>query len=62
MAARGGDFDYAVTYGRQALNGDRKSLPSLVMVSRDLARTLEQRYADEQSVQDYLGELRGLSA
>ena len=46
-AARSGELDHALTYGRQALNGDRKSLPSLVMCSRELGDVLQQRYPNE---------------
>lgn len=38
-AARLGHLSHAVDLGRQALNGDRKSLPSLTMVARDLCST-----------------------
>ena len=38
VAAREGDLEHAVQLGSAALSGERKSLPSLVMVSRDLTR------------------------
>ncbi len=38
VAARQGDLDEAISQGEHALNGQRKSLPSLLMVSRDLTR------------------------
>jgi hypothetical protein len=40
VAARQGDLDEAVSQGGRALNGQRKSLPSLLMASRDLTRVL----------------------
>ena len=40
IAAREGDLDEAVAHGRRALAGDRKSLPSLAMVSHDLGRLI----------------------
>src|SRR5690606_13972776 len=60
VAAREGDLDEAVERGRRALSGDRKSLPSLAMVSQDLATTLNERYRGEPEAESYLQELRGL--
>jgi len=37
----------AVSLGMRALEGDRKSLPSLLMVSRDLAKVLNDCYSGE---------------
>lgn len=62
VAARGGDIEQAVSLGREALSGARKSLPSLLLVSRSLASILDNRYATEPVVQDYLDELRALKA
>ena len=62
VAARQGDLDGAIAHGRQGLAGDRKSVPSLVLVSRDLAETLQRDYASEPQVHEYLAELRGLAA
>jgi hypothetical protein len=36
VAARQGDIQQAIHYGERALGGQRKSLPSLAMVGRDL--------------------------
>lgn len=47
VAARGGDLEQAVQLGSQALSGKRKSLPSLIMASRDLTKELKDRYARE---------------
>ncbi len=47
VAARQGDIDQATAYGEQALTGKRKSMPSLVMVSRDLTKILKDRFPAE---------------
>jgi hypothetical protein len=60
VAAREGDLDEAVAYGQKALSGDRKSLPSLAMVSRDLSHVLTERYADEPETDAYLDQLRNI--
>ncbi|SES37941.1 hypothetical protein SAMN05216188_14611 [Lentzea xinjiangensis] len=59
-AAREGDLEQALARGRQALSGDRKSLPSLAMVARDLEAVLKDRYEDEPEAREYLGELRNI--
>ena len=41
VAARDGDLEQAVQLGSQALSGTRKSLPSLIMASRDLTKVLK---------------------
>ncbi|MFJ5668189.1 XRE family transcriptional regulator [Micromonospora chalcea] len=61
VAARGGDLDQAVAYGRRALEGDRKSLPSLLMCSKELATLLRKRYPKEPEAVSYLDEVRALS-
>jgi tetratricopeptide (TPR) repeat protein len=61
VAARSGDLDEAVARGRAAISGDRKSLPSLIMVSRDLAEMLGERYPGELRAQEYLDQLRALA-
>jgi tetratricopeptide (TPR) repeat protein len=60
-AARDGDLEQAVTLGERALQGDRQSMPSLLMVSRELAAVMRQRYSDEPEAQEYLGHLRELA-
>ncbi|WP_254876893.1 XRE family transcriptional regulator [Verrucosispora sp. NA02020] len=60
-AARDGDVEAAVSHGRQALEGDRKSLPSLLMCSRELADTLASHYPDKGEVASYLDEVRALT-
>lgn len=56
-AARSGDLDTAISYGRQALTGQRRSLPSLAMVSQDLAMALTNHFPDEPDALDYLNQL-----
>ncbi|MPY81332.1 MAG: tetratricopeptide repeat protein [Actinophytocola sp.] len=60
VAAREGDLDEAVTHGRRAIEGDRKSIPSLTMVSQDLADILSERYAGEPEADAYLDQLRAM--
>lgn len=57
-AAREGDLEGAVILGRQALSNGRKSLPSLAMVSQDLAVVLSNRFAGESEADAYLEQLR----
>ena len=61
VRAREGDLEGAVSLGMRALVGDRKSLPSLLMVSRDLTKVLNDRYSGEAQTQDYLDELTSLT-
>ena len=61
LAARAGEPEQAVDYGRQALAGERKSLPSLLMVSRELADILSTRFPDAPVTADYLDELRSIA-
>jgi hypothetical protein len=61
VAARQGDLDEAVSQGARALTAARQSLPSLVMVSRDLTRVLKDRYPDEPPTAAYLEQLGALS-
>ncbi|MEV5764827.1 XRE family transcriptional regulator [Micromonospora sp. NPDC052213] len=62
VAARAGDLDQAVSYGRRALEGERQSLPSLLMCSKELATLLRARYPKEPEAVSYLDEVRALSA
>jgi tetratricopeptide (TPR) repeat protein len=59
-AAREGDLEQALIHGERALQGDRQSLPSLLMTSRELAAVLRQRYGTEPEAQEYLTHLRDL--
>jgi hypothetical protein len=61
VAARQGDLEGAIQQGERALNGQRKSLPSLLMVSRDLTRVLNDRYPTETGTRQYLDHLYVLS-
>jgi hypothetical protein len=61
VAARQGDVDEAVSQGGRALTGKRKSLPSLVMVSRDLTRVLRERYPAAPATSAYLDRLQMVS-
>lgn len=60
LAARAGDLDAALVRGRQALVGDRRSLPSLTMHLRELVGVLRIRFPGNQRVADYVGDLRSL--
>lgn len=57
VAAREGDLEEALMHGRRALAVDRKSLPSLALVSQDLATTLSQRYEGEIEANTYIEQL-----
>ncbi len=61
VAARQGDIEQAIHYGERAISDERKSLPSLLMVSRDLTRVLKERYAKEPTAQYYLEQLSRLA-
>jgi hypothetical protein len=60
-AARDGDLSTAIDLGERALEGDRKSIPSLLMVSRDLEAVVMKRYPDESDTREYLDHLRVLA-
>jgi tetratricopeptide (TPR) repeat protein len=60
VAAREGDLETALTYGDQALSGERRSIPSLLMVSRDLGAIVSDRYGSEPNAMEYLNRLRQL--
>ncbi|MFF7980198.1 XRE family transcriptional regulator [Streptomyces sp. NPDC007901] len=61
-AAREGDLEQALTMGERALEGDRQSVPSLIMTSRELAAEMRRRYASEPAAQDYLTRLQELGS
>jgi len=61
VAARRGDLEAAISQGERALSAPRKSLPSLLMVSRDLTRVLNDRYPSEPATQAYLDQIHALS-
>jgi hypothetical protein len=62
VRARAGNLEGAISLGMQALEGDRKSLPSLLMVSRDLAKVLNDRYSDATQTRDYREQLASLAS
>jgi tetratricopeptide (TPR) repeat protein len=59
-AAREGELEEAISRGQQALSGDRKSLPSLAMVSQDLATILADRYNGEPDADAYINQIRDI--
>ncbi|MFF7363826.1 hypothetical protein [Streptomyces sp. NPDC008125] len=59
-AARDGDLEQALVYGERALQGERQSVPSLNMTSRELAAVMRQRYSAEPTAQEYLSHLHEL--
>jgi hypothetical protein len=61
VAARSGDLDLALNFGRKALSGDRKSIPSLLMVSRELREIVQRDYNSNPDAAAYLDELRTLA-
>jgi hypothetical protein len=58
VAARLGDLEAAADYGEQALSGGRKSLPSLLMCSRELGNAMLQVDGKSPAVTAYLDNLR----
>jgi hypothetical protein len=62
IAARQGDLEQAIHQGTQALSAPRKSLPSLLMVSRDLTKVLNDQYPNEPETQAYLDQLHALNS
>jgi hypothetical protein len=59
-AAREGDLEGALIYGERALQGERQSVPSLIMTSRELAAVVRERYGSEPAAQEYLTHLRDM--
>ncbi|MEU6254311.1 XRE family transcriptional regulator [Streptomyces sp. NPDC047043] len=62
VAARDGDLAAAITYGEQALRGDRQSLPSLSMVAGDLDAVLTQRYDADPQAREFVQHMRALGS
>ncbi|MFI0368844.1 XRE family transcriptional regulator [Actinomadura sp. 1N219] len=60
IAAREGDLERAVEFGERALQGERRSLPSLLMVSQELGAAIKDRYGTDPSAVEYLDHLRQL--
>lgn len=59
-AAREGDLEQALTMGERALESDRRSVPSLIMTSRELAAEMKRRYVGEPAAHEYLARLQAL--
>lgn len=53
VAAREGDLERAVTTGIEAFGGQRKCLPTLLMVAGELDAELHQRYPAESATEDF---------
>ncbi|MEV0457547.1 XRE family transcriptional regulator [Catellatospora methionotrophica] len=62
LAARGGDLDSAVAHGLDALGGDRRSLPSLLLVSQELTGLIQGRYAGAAQATTFLAAVDGARA
>jgi hypothetical protein len=62
IRAREGDLEGAVDQGQRALTGERRSLPSLLMVTRDLTKVLNDQYPAETQTQNYLDQITALTA
>jgi tetratricopeptide (TPR) repeat protein len=60
ISARHGELERALSYGRRALSGDRHSMPSLLMVSRELGSIVSERYKSDPAAAEYLDQLRQL--
>jgi hypothetical protein len=61
VAARSGDLEQAVATGVSALSGDRKSLPSLLMVAGELDAELHRRYPNEPAADQFRDALRSIT-
>jgi hypothetical protein len=61
VAARAGEVEEAVSLGEDALAGNRQSVPSLLMCSRELGEVLARRYGDQPQVVSYLERVRSLA-
>jgi hypothetical protein len=61
VAARRGNLEAAISEGRAALSGVRRSIPSLMMHTRELANVLAEQFPGEQAVADYEEQLRALT-
>jgi hypothetical protein len=62
IRAREGDLEGTVDQGQRALTGERRSLPSLLMVTRDLTKVLNDQYPAETQTQNYLDQITALTA
>ncbi|TYB71452.1 XRE family transcriptional regulator [Nonomuraea sp. PA05] len=62
IAARRGDVEQAVSFGHQSLKAQRRSVPHLIMSSKELVRAVGSEHADHPLVRAYLDELRDLTS
>ncbi|MBW8484106.1 XRE family transcriptional regulator [Actinomadura parmotrematis] len=62
IAVREGELEKAVEFGERALQGQRQSLPSLAMVSRELGTAITEHYGSDSSASEYLHHLRQLQS
>jgi hypothetical protein len=60
-AARDGELEHAVASGIEALQLDRRSLPSLLMVAGELDAELHARYPGEPAADEFRDALRAIS-
>lgn len=60
LSARDGELEQAVTYGINALDVPRRSLPSLLMVAGELDGELQRRYPDEAATEAFREALRAV--
>ena len=60
VAARQGDLELAIHEGQRAISGHRRSLPTLQIVTRDLARVLKRQFANEQTAKSFVEHLQTL--
>jgi hypothetical protein len=59
-AARAGELEEAVTLAERALDTDRKSLPSLLLVAQDLTDELTERYPNEPLTKEFENQVRSV--
>ncbi|MCF6467420.1 XRE family transcriptional regulator [Nonomuraea sp. MG754425] len=62
IAARRGDIEQAMSYGHRSLKAQRRSVPHLIMSSKELVRAVGTDHADQPEVRAYLDELRDLTS
>jgi tetratricopeptide (TPR) repeat protein len=60
VSARQGELERALEYGRQALEGERHSLPTLLMISHELGSIITTRYGSDPAATEYLSQLERL--
>lgn len=61
IAAQAGDLDGALALAHEAISGERKSLPSLMLATRDLRQILTTNYAADAQADEFLDQLQSLS-